>query len=153
MSAGDARRVCLARTRTKGWRDLYMVVYFSYSTSSIAMLKLSVVALLVSVASAVRIETPVRKPFVTKLRTDCQPSLVQCQPAAVTFGDGQAPYYIAVLPAGQVSAEPVCCSCRLAYGSRSVETIRSPRVVAHDLGCRPRSRSKHVGPLSTAILS
>ncbi|KAK9897436.1 hypothetical protein P389DRAFT_56968 [Cystobasidium minutum MCA 4210] len=31
-------------------------------------------------------------------------SLVQCQPALVTFSGGTAPYYISVLPGGQASA-------------------------------------------------
>jgi hypothetical protein len=33
-----------------------------------------------------------------------QPSLVVCQPAALTFAEGQAPYYVAVLPAGDPTA-------------------------------------------------
>ncbi|CAD6574982.1 MAG: hypothetical protein CYPHOPRED_005553 [Cyphobasidiales sp. Tagirdzhanova-0007] len=35
------------------------------------------------------------------------PSLVECQPAAITFSGGQAPYIISVLPAGQVAAVPL----------------------------------------------
>lgn len=31
-------------------------------------------------------------------------ALVQCQPASITFSGGQAPYFISVLPGGQISA-------------------------------------------------
>lgn len=34
-------------------------------------------------------------------------SIVECQPAAVTFGDGTAPYIVAAIPGGQVSAPAI----------------------------------------------
>jgi hypothetical protein len=33
--------------------------------------------------------------------------LTECQPAAIPFSDGTPPYFISVLPAGQVSAAPL----------------------------------------------
>ncbi|KAK1924842.1 hypothetical protein DB88DRAFT_539642 [Papiliotrema laurentii] len=44
---------------------------------------------------------------VAALRIETPPSLVTCQPAAIAFADGQPPYFVAVLPAGQVSATPL----------------------------------------------
>ncbi|EIW66478.1 hypothetical protein M231_03013 [Tremella mesenterica] len=54
--------------------------------------KLSLLALLGS-ALAQSINTP--------------PSLVECQPAALTFSGGSAPYIIAVIPGGQVTAAAI----------------------------------------------
>lgn len=56
--------------------------------------KLSAIASILSVVSAQ--SGPV---------IDTPSSLVQCQPVALTFHDGTAPYFISVLPGGQPSAE------------------------------------------------
>jgi len=35
------------------------------------------------------------------------PSLIECQPAALTFSGGSGPYFLSVLPGGQTSATPI----------------------------------------------
>ncbi|KAK6907474.1 hypothetical protein I204_03961 [Kwoniella mangroviensis CBS 8886] len=41
------------------------------------------------------------------LTINTPPSLVQCQPASITFSEGTAPYILAVIPGGQVSAAAI----------------------------------------------
>ncbi|WWC90001.1 uncharacterized protein L201_004931 [Kwoniella dendrophila CBS 6074] len=52
--------------------------------------KLAALSTVVAVANALTINTPA--------------SLIECQPASITFSDGTAPYYLAILPGGQPSA-------------------------------------------------
>lgn len=47
-------------------------------------------ASLAAVASALTVATPA--------------SVVQCQPVALSWGQGTAPYYVAIIPGGQPSA-------------------------------------------------
>lgn len=75
------------------------------------MLSFAVLATVLAgaVAAAPHIDTPVspsRKDADRPL-TVSQASLVQCQPVSLTFNDGTAPYYLAVIPANQPSAAAV----------------------------------------------
>ncbi|WVQ71661.1 hypothetical protein IAR50_001201 [Cryptococcus sp. DSM 104548] len=52
--------------------------------------KVAVLAAVTGVASALTINSPA--------------SLIECQPASLTWSDGTAPYYLAIIPGGEVSA-------------------------------------------------
>ncbi|KAF8732362.1 hypothetical protein AX14_004488 [Amanita brunnescens Koide BX004] len=46
-------------------------------------------------------------PAVISLTIDTPASVVQCQPTLLTWNGGTGPYYLTILPGGQVSAEPM----------------------------------------------
>ncbi|KAL7008102.1 hypothetical protein EMMF5_002284 [Cystobasidiomycetes sp. EMM_F5] len=64
---------------------------------------LAVSASLFAVASALTINTPSAGASIGSI-VDNSDSLIQCQPTLLSWGDGVAPYYLAIIPGGQPSA-------------------------------------------------
>ncbi|KAF8639414.1 hypothetical protein AX17_001505 [Amanita inopinata Kibby_2008] len=46
-------------------------------------------------------------PGIVSLMVNTPASLVQCQPTKITWADGEPPYYLSILPGGQVAAAPL----------------------------------------------